>query len=181
MKRFQKILVPTDLSDQSRRGLRYACSLASEESAALVVLHVANEFAAWELMNDDFGFLTATTRSWPTDRVLAEANLDLTRFLEPHLDSMQKISRVTKRIVLGPVPQQITFIAGEEKADMIVMSPRRKRRLRYFLTGSITESVTRMSPCPVLSVTSPLPSQQWQKKQMPFFPGWPRQKLAIQS
>ena len=49
MKRLTKILVPTDLSDQSRRGLRYACSLTADEQAALVVLHVANEFKAWEL------------------------------------------------------------------------------------------------------------------------------------
>ena len=46
MKRLEKILVPTDLSEQSRMALRYACSLAADEKAALVVLHVANEFQA---------------------------------------------------------------------------------------------------------------------------------------
>ncbi len=181
MKRLTKILVPTDLSDQSLRGLRYACSLAADEQAALVVLHIANEFQAWELFSDDFGFLTPASRVWPTDRVLAEASLDLNRFLEPHLDLLKKISPVTKRVVLGPVPQQVALVAEEEKADMIVMSPRRHRGLGHFLSCSITERVTRMSPCPVLSVTSPLPSQQWRRKQSPLFFGWPRPKAVTQS
>ncbi|HTN70939.1 MAG TPA: universal stress protein [Methylomirabilota bacterium] len=181
MKRFEKILVPTDLSEYSRQGLRYACSLAADEKAALVVLHIANEFEAWELFSDDFGFCTPTSQAWPTDRVLAEASLDLSRFLEKHLDLIKSIPSVTKRVVLGAVAQQITTVAEEEKADMIVMSPRRHRTLRHFLGGSITDRVMRMSPCPVLSVSSPLPSQLWRRKHAPIFFGWPRQKVATQS
>ena len=63
MKQVRKILVPTDLSDQSRRGFCYACSLATEEKADLIVLHVANEFKAWELFSDDFGFLDPALRA----------------------------------------------------------------------------------------------------------------------
>ena len=33
MKSIQKLLVPTDLSENSRRGLLYACSLAAENKA----------------------------------------------------------------------------------------------------------------------------------------------------
>ena len=32
MKSIQKLLVPTDLSENSRRGLLYACSLAAENN-----------------------------------------------------------------------------------------------------------------------------------------------------
>ena len=46
MKRFEKILVPTDLSESSRRGLHYGCSLAADNQATLTVLHIANEFQA---------------------------------------------------------------------------------------------------------------------------------------
>src|SRR5919109_2844669 len=139
MKRFEKILVPTDLSENSRRGLHYACSLAADNRAALIVLHVANEFQAWELYCDEFGFLDPISRAWPIDRVLSEANLDLNRFLEPHLESMKKIPLVTKRVLLGPVPHRIAQVAAEEKTDLIVMSPRRIRGIRRLLTGSITE------------------------------------------
>lgn len=178
MKRFEKILVPTDLSDNSRRGLLYACSMASENHASLTVLHVANEFEAWELYSDELGFFDPNQRVWPTDRVLSEATLDLNRFIEPHLESMKRIPTVTKRVLLGPVAPRIVRVAEEEKADLIVMSPRRTRSIRRLLTGSITERVTRMSPCPVLTVALPLPSKKWRGKLIPSLFGWPRQTAA---
>ena len=83
MKRLNKILVPTDLSDNSRRALNYGCWLAAEDQAEIVVLHVANEFSAWELHCEDLAFVGASQEVWPIDRVLPEASLDLSRFLEP--------------------------------------------------------------------------------------------------
>lgn len=168
MKRLEKIIVPTDISDDSRRAVEYAAALAADDKAALVIMHVANEFAAWELYDDAFGYAA----TWPVDRVLAEAALDLNRYLEPQLELLKKISLVTKRIVLGPVPDQIISIAEEEKADLIVLSPRRQRGWRWPLRAGITEKVTRMSPCPVLSVTAQLPSKQWRAKLLPVSIGW---------
>ncbi|MGB7947139.1 MAG: universal stress protein, partial [Candidatus Binatia bacterium] len=65
-----------------------------------------------------------------------------------------------------------------EKADLVVMSPRRHRGLGRIFSGNITDRVTRMSPCPVLSVTPPLPSPTWRGKLVPTFFGWPRQSAA---
>jgi universal stress protein A len=178
MKRFEKILVPTDLSENSRRGLHYGCSLAADNRAALTVLHIANEFQAWEMYSDELGFFETGQRAWPTDRVLSEATLDLNRFLEPHLESMKSVPLVTKRVLLGPVPHRIAMVAEEERTDLIVMSPRRIRGIRRLLTGSITQKVTRMSPCPVLAVTPPLPSQTWRGRMIPDLFGWPRQTVA---
>ena len=182
MKQVKKILVPTDLSDQSRRGFCYACSLAIEENTDLVVLHIANEFKAWELFSDDFGFIHTASRIWPIDRVLAEAAVDLNRFLEPHLTLTRNIATITKRVVLGSIPDQISSVAGEERADLIVMSPRRHRGVRRFLNRSITDRVSRMSPCPVLSVTSPWPSPHWRKrKTFPAFFGWSTPRPVMSS
>jgi len=178
MKRIERVLVPTDLSENSRRGLLYACSLAAENHGVLTVLHVANEFAAWELYSEEYTFLESGRRLWPTDRVLAEASLDLNRFLEPHLDALRKIPNVTKRVVLGAIPNRIVGVAAEEKADLVVMSPRRHRGLGRVFSGNITDRVTRMSPCPVLSVTPPLASPNWRGKLVPTLFGWPRQSAA---
>jgi nucleotide-binding universal stress UspA family protein len=178
MKQIERLLVPSDLSENSRRGLLYASSLAAENRCSLTVLHVANEFEAWELYSDEFAFLESGRRLWPTDRVLAEASLDLNRFLEPHLAALKRISTVTKRLVLGSIPNQIVAVATEEKADLVVMSPRRHRGLGRIFSGNITDRVTRMSPCPVLSVTPPLPSPTWRGKLVPTFFGWPRQSAA---
>ena len=115
---------------------------------------------------------------WPLDRVLAEAGLDLTRFLEPSMQSLKSIPIATKRVVLGPVPQQITAIADEENVRSIIMSPRRQRGLRHWLTGGITDRVTRLSPCPVLSVASPLPTKSWRGKSVRWYAGWRRPTMT---
>jgi nucleotide-binding universal stress UspA family protein len=129
--------------------------LAGEENTALITLHVANEFTAWEYFSEDLAFLAPNGKSWPADRVLAEASLDLSRFLEPSLSDLQKVATATKRVVLGSVPQQIVAVAEDNHVDLIIMSPRRHRGLRRWLKDSVTDRVTRMSPCPVLSITTP--------------------------
>jgi nucleotide-binding universal stress UspA family protein len=178
MKELKKIIVPTDLSEHSRNGLRYACALAAKNKGILMILHVANELDAWQLYADEFTFFAPGGAPWPRDRVLAEAALDLTRFIEPHLEAFQQIPSVTKRVVSGAVPGQIARIAEEEKADLIVMSPRRHRHWLRSFGGSITDRVTRISPCPVLSVTPPLPSRAWQGKLRPALFGWPKYRGA---
>jgi universal stress protein A len=178
MKSIQKILVTTDLSENSRRGLVYACSLAAENKGVLAILHIAREFDAWELYSDDFSFLEPSGRAWPSDRVLSEANLDLNHFLEQHLEALKRLSCVTKRVVLGSIAEKIVTVAAEEKADLVVMSPRRYSGLRHIFRGGITDRVSRMSPCPVLSVTPPLPPRAWRGTLRPAFLRWPRQRTA---
>lgn len=99
MKRLERILVATDLSENSRNGFLYACSLATDNNATLTLVHVANQFEAWKLYSDDFSFLDRGHQTWPADRVLSEAGLDLNRFLEPHLEEMRKIHSITKRVL----------------------------------------------------------------------------------
>ena len=178
MKNLTKILVPTDLSEHSRRALLYGCSLAADEQASILILHVANELNAWEYQTDDLALFTLVGKTWPLDRVLAEAHLDLVRFLEPSLPSLKKISSVTKRVVLGSVPQKIAAVAEEESVDLVIMSPRRHSGLRHLFFGSITDRVTRLCPCPVLSVTPPRPSEPWRGKWTPLDFSWPKHRPA---
>ncbi len=81
MKRLNKILIPTDLSDHSRRAIAYGYRLAAEDKATLVVLHVANEFNTWELSTEFQLYTGNQGQIWPLDRVLSEASLDLNNFL----------------------------------------------------------------------------------------------------
>jgi nucleotide-binding universal stress UspA family protein len=177
MKILETILVPTDLSEHSRRALAYGCWLASEEKASLIIVHVTNELYAWEFYSDELSFVQVN-RSWPVDRVLAEASLDLSRFLEPSLTSLKNCARARKRVVLGTVAEQIAVVAEEEKADLVIMSPRRHGGLRHWFFGSVTDQVTRLSPCPVLSITEPLPSQPWRGKLVTELFRWPRPRTA---
>ena len=174
MKRFNRILIPTDLSEHSRRALSYGCWLAAEENAALIVLHVANDLDAWEFYVDDRPMSGFHGKPWPVDRLLAEKNLDLNNFLEPSMAELKNITSATKRVALGPVPQQIAAVASENNADLIVMSPRHRRGLRHMFFGSITDTVTRTSPCPVLSLAPVQPSAPWRSAFAPLFFPWAR-------
>jgi nucleotide-binding universal stress UspA family protein len=174
MKRLHKILVPTDLSENSRRALSYSCWLAAEENAALIVLHVTNDLAAWEFYADEIPLPGSDGKPWPLDRVLAEKSLELSRFLEPSMADLKRTPTATKRVTLGAVPEQIAAVAEEIHADLIVMSPRRRRGFRHALFGSVTDTVTRTSPCPVLSLAPVRPSKPWRGEHVPLFFAWAR-------
>ena len=174
MKRLHRILVPTDLSEYSRRALSYSCWLAAEESATLILLHVADEFHAWEYYSDELPIGALNGKSWPVDRILAEASLDLSRFLEPSLPDLKKTAGATKQVVIGSVAEQIAAVAEDRSADLIIMSPRRRRGLRHRLFGSVTDTVTRISPCPVLSLAPVMPSKPWRGELAPLLFPWHR-------
>jgi len=178
MKQLSKILVPTDLSEHSRRALLYGCGLATEQKSALVILHVAPEIGLWQL-SAEFELYAGYNRDlWPLDRILSDATSDLNHFLEPHMESLKQLTCATKRVRLGTVAQHIVDVAQEENAELVIMSPRRGRGLRHWISAGVTEQVTRMSPCPVLSITPTLPSQPWRGRLVPYFFGWPRQTAA---
>ena len=176
--RLKNILVPTDLSQRSKRYLRYALSLATEYSATVTVVHVANELNSWEFYCDEFSFMSPVQRAWPADRVLAEASLELSNYLEPYSDTIKRLPAVTKRVVLGPIADEIVSAAEDLQADLIVMSPRRLRGVKRILTPSITDQVMRTSSCPVLTVIDPLPTRPWQGKLTSRLFGWPRPRFA---
>ncbi len=170
MKRLEKIIVPTDLSERSRRAVEYAASLAEENNGQLLIMHVANEFAAWELHDDAFGY----SGTWPLDRMLNEAAAGLNRFLEPHSASLSRVPILKKRLVSGSIPGKIVALAAEENSDLVVLTPRSRRGWQSFFTAGITERVTRMSPCAVLSLAPSLPSERWRGKLLPISFGWSR-------
>jgi universal stress protein A len=173
MKSLKKIMVPTDLSEGSRRALEYGAALAAENNGQLLIMHIANEFAAWELHDDAFGYV----RTWPVDRVLNEAAIELNRFLEPHSALLNRVPIVNKRLVLGSTPEKIIHVAAEAKADLVILAPRHRRGWRSLFNSGITERVTRMSPCPVLSIAPLLPSEQWRGKLLPISFGWSRPSI----
>jgi nucleotide-binding universal stress UspA family protein len=152
--------------------------LATEQKTSLVILYVVSDTNVWQLSSEFELYADYNRDVWPLDRILAEATLDLNHFLEPNLANLKSVHCVTKRVLLGAVAQQIVSVAEEENADLVIMSPRRSRRLRHWISGGVTNQVTRKSPCPVLSITPPLPSQPWRRKLVPFFFGWPRQTAA---
>ena len=51
-----------------------------------------------------------------------------------------------------PIPGAVLRVAGEEGVDLIVMGTHGRRGFKRLLLGSVTETVLREAPCPVLTV-----------------------------
>jgi len=164
MKKLKRILAPVDLSENSQSGLKVAFALAAENGAELLALHVANEFQAWQML-DETGFASDRIYRWEIDRVVRESLLDLNRFLELSLCDMRLLSNVRRRVVLGDPATKLLDVAHEEE------SVRRRSVFRFFFS-SVTDKVTRLAPCPVLSVSPERRQQSPRGKEAPIISGW---------
>jgi nucleotide-binding universal stress UspA family protein len=132
----KKILAPTDLSDLSAAGVRYACQLAKDIDAELIIFNVA---------------------------VLDESNAIDKREIERHkkqLDEFiaEKVAeagtglKIRPVVVAGQPFGAIVECADNEPTDLIVMSSHGRSGLSRMLIGSVTDKLLRAAPCPVLVV-----------------------------
>jgi len=133
---YRRLLVPTDLSDASRRAFPLAALLARSFDAKVAVLHVSPP-RPLALLTDVPG---AGSPPVPTED-------DVRRFLRPELDGVSVEASV---YVTGAPWYRIVQMADEERADLIVMSTQGHDSVRDGIIGSNTERVLRHAPCSVL-------------------------------
>jgi nucleotide-binding universal stress UspA family protein len=152
MKKIEKILVPTDLSEGSLPGMGYAFNLAKTLGAEVNVLYV--------LSGEDFLEYGEKLRERivndPTFRVpdpfLKEYEAAVKRFLADHLADLIPSVRVREQVEIGDLDEEIVLAAEKQKADLIVLSARKVTGIARFLKNDIIEKVTRKAPCPVLTI-----------------------------
>jgi universal stress protein A len=148
------ILAPTDLSDLSRIGVRYALEMAISQSQEIVVYYVVGH----EEVAPHYGVLHDQLSSLEEFPPLAEfvekSRRDLAKFLrDSFADCISKV-KIHQAVELGLPYKKIVEKAAEVRADMIVMSTHGRTGIRHMLIGSITEKVVRLASCPVLSIHS---------------------------
>jgi nucleotide-binding universal stress UspA family protein len=134
----RKILAPTDFSDLSAKGVRYACQLAKEVGAALIVVNV--------VLLDESGAINK--------REVEEHKHQLDEFFKTKLADVGSGLKVRKIVETGEPSAAIAERAESEHTDLIVMCTHGRSGLSRFLIGSVTDKLVRRSPCPVLVVPS---------------------------
>jgi nucleotide-binding universal stress UspA family protein len=130
-----KILAPTDFSDLSVKGVRYACQLAKEVGAELVVINV--------VLVDESGVNKSE---------LEEHKRYLDDFLSMKFADVVSELRIHKIVETGEPSAAIADRAESEEIDLIVISTHGRSGPARFLIGSVTDKLVRRSPCPVLVV-----------------------------
>ena len=137
---FRRILFATDFSEESLAALPFAISLAEEDQAKLVLLHVIEEPVSLIV---DVEAVTAYLLRRLEELVLAEA--------EPWCRSECLVE--LGRPFVSPA-ERILEIAGDHAADLIVLGVRSVHSKLGLMThlASTTAAILTQATCPVLTV-----------------------------
>ena len=135
MDMLKKILAPTDFSDLSVRGVRYACQLAKHVGAEVTIFHV--------VILDESGI---------DKREMEENKQRLDEFVAKNVADVSANLRIRKVVDAGQPYGAIVDCAENERIDLIVMSSHGRSGLSRMLIGSVTDKVLRAASCPVLVV-----------------------------
>ena len=133
---FKTILAPTDFSELSAKGVRYACQLAKEVGAELVVFNV--------VLLDETNTINKQEMEQHKHR--------LDEFTVKTLSELGAGLKIRKLVDAGQPYGAIVDVAESEHIDLIVMSTHGRSGLSRMLIGSVTDKILRGSPCPVLVV-----------------------------
>ncbi|MFY0527042.1 universal stress protein [Archangium gephyra] len=146
MSKIQRILVPVDFSETSKRALEYADLFVKSFDAKLDVLHVwrPSEYAGDEMV--------VLTRSEP--------ELTLSTYLRNHADQqltafLENVPHAKRMLEAGDPAHVIAKVAGEGGYDLIIMGTHGRTGLSHMMMGSVAEKVVRLAPCPVLTYRAP--------------------------
>ena len=142
--RIQRILLPTDFSTYSACATRYACELAEKFDAELHLLHTLE---AHVVPTPAFEMGLALPTYVNESRAAAEQSL--AGVLDPRWSAGRKIIQA---VIEGSPKVEIIRYARDRDIDLIVLATHGRTGLSHILIGSVTESVVRTAPCPVLTV-----------------------------
>ena len=136
MAMIKRILAPTDFSDLSAKGVRYACQLAKEVGAELVVINI----------------VTLDESNVADRRELERHKHQLDEFLTDKVAGAGSDLSIRKVVEPGQPDSTIVYWAENEGIDLIVTSSHGRSGLSRVLMGSVAEEIMRKSRCPVLVV-----------------------------
>lgn len=138
--RWERILVPTDLSSRSGAAVKYAHALAERVGAELHVLHVVKSM---DELAEQHGVAGVIDPSSPNQ----SSNWMKTLLGEP--GEFKRVEAV--RLSQDPDEAIVKYVR-DKTVDLVVISTHGRSGLSHWLHGSVTESVIKDSACPVLVI-----------------------------
>ena len=137
----RKILVPIDFSEHSQKALRYALAFAAQFDAEVTLVHIVEQM----VYPGDWMYPPLAVSDFANEK--REQMIERLRALDA--GSGIKTQHMVR---LGRAWQEVTEIAREQKADLIILATHGYTGLKHALLGSVAEKIVRHAPCPVLSV-----------------------------
>ena len=144
MFRTKRILVPLDFSPTTDLVVRTAAELARASRGRLLLFHVFDRRAVEDVYNLH-GLKAEEVRA----RMKASAETAIAKLgKRPWLKGV----RTEVRFGSGLPPEEIVGAAESWKADLIVLSRRRRNGLAHLLYGRTSDAVVHDAPCAVLTL-----------------------------
>jgi nucleotide-binding universal stress UspA family protein len=142
----KSILVPVDGSETSHHAEETAATIASRTGANVTVIHVIPYSIIYAKLSAGFQ-IPQTVK----DNILAHVEESADGIITDASAFFKKkgINVDTKRIRFGDVANSILRVS-KKPYDMIVMGSRGENEKEPYALGSVTKTVRRHSPCPVL-------------------------------
>lgn len=136
----KNLICTTDFSELSNRAVPYAVALAKEFGSRLYLYHVVG---------------------LPSAAMYGEILVDLVDQQNKAIDIAQQqlIDVIGKQqidwqplVSLGHIADEITHMAAEKNADLVIMATHGRSGLKRLVLGSVAERLIRTLPCPMLIV-----------------------------
>ncbi len=139
---FKQILVPLENSPTDKVILDHIRPLAKLTKASLILVHVADGFAA--RLQDQLNL--ADSEEIKKDR----------NYLESCRKALVEEGFLVKtHLVRGEPTDQILAIAEKDQCDLIAMSTHGHRFIKDFLLGSVAEGIRHRTSIPILMIRAP--------------------------
>ncbi|MHB1813739.1 MAG: universal stress protein [Steroidobacteraceae bacterium] len=148
---YKKILVPIDSGSASERGLREAISVARDQGAEILLLHVVDE---WPVAAGDIAAVNLDAGA----KALRDAGAELLEQAAQQVRAGGIAVHTALIEELGvPVGECVVQRARQWPADLIVCGTHGRRGITRLLLGSNAEYIMHHSPVPVLLLRVPQP------------------------
>lgn len=147
MQTIEKILVPIDFSDYSRKALQYAKEFALTFRAKMYLVYVFRpifEDIEVGVINESIQF---------NNEIEEYAEKKLLALIDEEIGTEVQAETVIR---MGRPFLEINKAAEEFDIDLIIISTHGHTGVQHLLFGSTAEKVVRKAPCPVLSLREPV-------------------------
>ena len=139
----KKIMCTTDFTESSTLAVAYGTALAEEYKSKLYLSHVV-ELPSVGMYGDAFSYPVGQQ-----DRILEYSRGYLKRLIGDTSVDWEPL------IQMGHAAVEITRLAKEKCVDMVISATHGRSGLKRFLLGSVTGSILRTLPCPLLVIRGP--------------------------
>jgi nucleotide-binding universal stress UspA family protein len=150
IRKFSKILVAIDGSDNSSQAASLAIDIASKHGSELLVIHVLNITKIFQAM----GFY-GIAYSKALQNYVDEARMEAGLWFEKINQEAKKVDvNVKTEVIEGPfsLVAEIVNYAEQNKVDILIIGSKGRTGFKKLLLGSVASGVVTYATCPVMVV-----------------------------